>query len=164
MKSILSVIAVSVILVSAGMSYAAENIKADDVVDLTESTVSYKIETAGGEDLVITADYAQTRPNPEIENMDISPLDNVYEGARTFKIITKEGIPIDIQFVYARGERVGMAISAEPSNPASDLEYSQILSAESSGGYIIIFTFVWQGKDLKEVRVEPQLNPFAASR
>ncbi len=160
MKSILSVIALSVILISAGTSSAAENIKADNVVDPAESMVSYKIRAAGGEDLVITADYAQTRPNPEIENMDISPLDAVNEGARTFKIVTKEGIPIEIQYVYARGERVGMKISAEPSNPSSDAEYPQILSVESSSGYIINFTFVWQGKDLKEVRIEPQINPF----
>ena len=162
MKNILSVIALSVILISAGTSSAAENIKADNVVDPAESMVSYKIRAAGGEDLVITADYAQTRPNPEIENMDISPLDAVNEGARTFKIVTKEGIPIEIQYVYARGERVGMKISAEPSNPSSDAEYPQILSVESSGGYIINFTFVWQGKDLKEVRIEPQINPFTA--
>ncbi len=164
MWNILSVIALSVILISAGMSRAEENIKADSIVDRTESRVGYVIKTARGDDyLVITADYAQTRPNPEIENMDISPLDTVNEGTRTFKIATKEGVPIEIQYIYTRGERIGMKIFAEPPNPSSDEEYSQVLSVESGGGYIINFTFIWQGKDLKEVRIEPLINPFAAS-
>lgn len=161
MKSILSVIVVSVILISAGMSRAEEGIKADNVIDLAGSRVSYDIKTTEGEDLIVTADYAKTRPNPEIENMDIAPLNAINEGTKKFKIATKEGAPIELQYVYARGERVGMKISAEPANPSSDAEYPQVLSVESKAGHIINFTFIWQGKELKEVRIEPQENPFA---
>ena len=56
-----------------------------------------------------------------------------------------------------------MKISAEPPNPGSDGEYSQILPVESKGGYIINFTFIWQGRDLKEVRIEPLINPFSGN-
>lgn len=162
MKKIFSVIAVALGLVLAGMSYAEENVSADKIIDIAESKVSYDIKTVGGEDLVITADYASGGANPEIENMDISPRSFISEGTKVFEIATKEGAPIEIQYSYSGGERVGIKVSAEPSNPSLDEEYSQVLSVESKGGHIINFTFIWQGKDLREVRVEPLVNPFAA--
>lgn len=164
MKRIFSITAVALGLVSTGMSYTEENIKADNVIDITESKVSYDIKTARGEDLVITADYASGPAGPEIENMDISPGSPINDGTRLFTVITKESVPIEIQYSYSGGERAGIKISTKPPNPSSDSEYSQILSVESRGGYIINFTFIWQGKDLKEVRMEPLVNPFAARR
>jgi hypothetical protein len=161
MKKTFGIIVVSMMLISAGMSCAEEGVKADNLIDLAGSRVSYEIKTDRGEGLIITADYAKTRPNPEIENMDIAPLNAINEGTKEFKLATKEGIPIELQYVYARGERVGMKIYAEPSNPSSDAEYPQVLSVESNAGYIINFTFIWQGQELKEVRIEPQKNPFA---
>ncbi|MFH1189750.1 MAG: hypothetical protein V1682_03590 [Candidatus Omnitrophota bacterium] len=161
MKNTFSVITISMILASAGISAAGEGVKADRVVDLSKSRVSYVIEAAGGEYLVITADYAETRPDPEIENIDIEPLDTVDKGTRKFRMIAKEGVPIEIEYVYSRGELTGMKISAEPPNPSSDAEYPQVLSVDSKGGNVINFTFIWQGKDLKEVRIEPLVNPFA---
>ncbi|MCX5678745.1 MAG: hypothetical protein NTY76_06525 [Candidatus Omnitrophica bacterium] len=162
MKKIFSIIAAVLGLVFAGMSYAQGNIKADNVIDITESKVSYDIKTAEGEDLVVTADYASGSASPEIENMDIFPRNSINEGIKAFTVTTKEGVPIEIQYAYSGGERVGVKISTKPSHPSSDSEYAQVLSVESKGGYIIKFMFVWQGKDLKEVRVEPLVNPFAA--
>ncbi len=163
MKRVLSVIAMAAILSPVYIVHAQENVKADNIVDIAASKVSYNIKATEGEDLVITADYAETRPSPEIENMDISPVISVKDGIKVFKVLSKEGPVIEIQYSYALGERTGINILAEPPNPSSDTEYSQVLSVESTGGYIINFTFIWQGKDLKEVRIEPRANPFTAS-
>lgn len=164
MRKILSITAVALGLASAGILHAGGSVKADNVIDIAESRVSYDIKTASGEDIVITADYVPGArgTTPEIENMDISPRSPINGGTRAFKVITKEGVPIEIQYSYAGGERTGIKISTKPPNPSSDEEYPQVLSVESKGGYIINFTFIWQGKDLKEVRVEPLVNPFAA--
>lgn len=161
MNKMLSVIAVVSSLAFTGMLQAEGNIKADNVIDAANSKVSYDIRTARGEDLIITADYSSDPAKAEIENMDISPLSPINEGTKVFTVVTKEGVPIDIQYSYSGGERTGIKISAKPSNPSSDAEYPQILSVESKGGYTINFTFIWQGKDLKEVRIEPLINPFA---
>jgi hypothetical protein len=162
MKKIFGITAIALGLAFAGMSYADENIKADNVIDAAGAKVSYDIKTSEGEDLVITADYASPSARAEIENMDIFPRGSASEGIKTFTLATKEGTPIEIQYLYSGPERAGMKISAKPSHPSSDSEYAQVLSVESKGGYIIKFMFVWQGKDLKEVRVEPLVNPFAA--
>lgn len=163
MKKTLGIMAAAAVLFSVCITHAEEKVNADRVVDIAASRVSYDIKTAEGEDLVLTADYAPARPNPELENMDIAPRSALSGGTRAFKIFTKEGFPIEIQYVYENGERAGMKISAEPSDPSSDAEYSQVLSVESKGGHIIKFTFIWQGKDLKEARIEPLINPFSAA-
>jgi len=161
MKKIL-IIAVAVVLAfSAQGALAQDDVKADRVVDLSESIVSYDIKTAEGEDLLLTADYTAIRPSPELENMDIVPQSSISEGTKIFTLQTKEKTPITIQYSFSGGERSDMKISAVPSNPTSDGEYPQILSVESKGGYTIIFTFIWQGGDLKEVRIEPLVNPFS---
>ena len=164
MKKILSIVAAVTVLASAAILHAEEKAGADKITGINESRVSYDIKTVDGEDLVITADYASSRPNPEIENIDISPKDPINEGTRVFKVMTKEGTPIELHYIYEKGERVGMKISAESPNPSSDAEFPQILSVKSEGGRIINFTFIWQGEDLKEVRIEPLVNPFAANR
>lgn len=161
MNRSLSAVAAAVLLFSALSINAQAKIKADTVVDTAESKVSYDIKTSEGEDLVLTADYVSGKPDPELENMDIAPKDPIDEGTKVFKIMSKEGAPIEIQYSYRGGERAGMKIFTEPTNPSSDTEYYQVLSVESKGGYIIHFTFIWQGKDLKEVRIEPLVNPFA---
>lgn len=163
MNKIWIVAIASAIVLSTHGLYAEEGVKADRVVDLSESIVSYDIKTVEGEDLLLTADYTQARPNPELENMDIVPQGLIKEGTKSFTIPTKENTPINIQYSFSGGERSGMKISAQPSNPTSDAEYSQILSVESKGGYTINFTFIWQGGDLKEVRIEPLANPFSAN-
>lgn len=161
MKKMMMCIAVASVVIFSGYElYAQENVKADRVVDMAESVVSYDIKTIEGEDLSLTADYASSRPNPEIENMDIVPRGLAGEGVKSLTIQTKEGAPITIEYSFAFGERTDMKISTKPSNPASDGEYSQILSVESKAGYVINFTFIWQGGDLKEVRIEPMINPF----
>ena len=163
MKKILFIIILSGIAFFAHNLQAVDDVKADRVLDLSESMVSYDIKTDEGEDLLLTADYTPTRPNPELENMDITPQNLIKEGRKSFTIQTKEKTPIVIQYSFSGGVRSDMKISAEPSNPASDAEYSQILSVESKGGYTINFTFIWQGGDLKEVRIEPSVNPFSAN-
>jgi len=161
-KKTLGIMVAGAVLFSVCILHAEEKVSADRVVDIAASRVSYDIKTAEDEDIILTVDYTSERPNPELENMDIVPQGAVKDGTRVFRIQTKEGSPIEIQYVYENGERVGMKISAEPSDPSSDAEYSQVLSVESKGGYIIKFTFIWQGKELKEVRIEPLINPFSA--
>lgn len=161
MKKVAGIIVAVVVLFSGHWVYSQENAKADRVVNFSESIVSYDIKTAEGEDLLLTADYTSARPNPELENMNIVPQNLVNEGAKLFTIQTKEKAPITIQYSFSGGELSDMKISAEPPSPESDGEYSQILSVESKAGYIINFIFIWQGKDLKEVRIEPSVNPFS---
>lgn len=162
MKKLLSI--VTIIVFIAGYSVSAfAALKADNMVDQSKAIVSYDLKTNEGVDLVLTADYSFARPIPDLENMDIAPKDPIRDGTRTFTLRSKEGTPVTIEYTYKNGERVGMKISSQPSNPASDAEYSQILSVESKAGYSISFTFIWQGSDLKEVRIEPSVNPFASN-
>lgn len=152
-----------VFLVSGYAVFAFAAIKADTLVDQSKAIVSYDINTNEGIDLVLTADYSFARPIPDLENMDIIPKAPAKDGAQAFTLRSKEGTPITIEYMYQNGERVGMKIAAEPTNPTTDAEYAQILSVESRAGHIINFTFIWQGKDLKEVRIEPLVNPFASN-
>ncbi len=162
MNKSLGIIAAAVVLFSGYGVYAQENAKADRAVNFSESIVSYDIKTAEGEDLLLTADYTSARPNPELENMNIVPQSSMSEGTKSLTIQTKEKTPITIQYSFSDGGLSDMKISAEPPSPELDGEYSQVLSVESKAGYIINFTFIWQGKDLKEVRIEPSINPFSA--
>ncbi len=161
MKRLASVIAICLILSQARVLYAEESVKADKLVDAALSVVSYDIKTTEGEDIVVTAGYSSTRPNPEIENLDIAPRDSINDGTKICRIPTKEGANIEVNYTYSGGSRVGIKMSAEPSNVSSDEEYTQDLTVQSNGGYMISFAFIWQGKDLKEVRIEPLVNPFS---
>jgi len=162
MRKMLGVVAVAVVLTSASVLNAGGNAAAGGIIDIAGSRASYDIKTVEGEDLVITADYARMRPDPEIENIDIAPRNPSSEGTRVFRIMTREGVPIEIQYLYAGDKCVEIKISAEPSNTSSDAEHSQVLSVEARSGHIINFTFIWQGKELREVRIEPMVNPFAS--
>ncbi|MBN2453113.1 MAG: hypothetical protein JXB40_02470 [Candidatus Omnitrophica bacterium] len=159
MKRLLGIAAAAAIL-AVYPAYAGQGVIADRLVDPSKSVVSFDIATAEGEDLTLTADYSSERPSPEPENMEIMPPGAIKEGTRSFTIRSKEGVPVNIQYLYGGGEMISMRISTESPNPASDAEYLQILSVESRAGHIINFTFVWQGDELKEVRIEPLINPF----
>ncbi len=163
MKKILGIIAVAVLVLRTSVAGADVNANVDKVGDMAKAVVSYEIATSEGDELVLTVDYDSKRPTPEIENMDISPITPISDGTKTFKILTKEGVPIEIEYSYSGGKRTGMKISTAPSNPSSDAEYSQILSVQSKGAHVVNFTFIWQGTELKEVRIEPQVNPFDTS-
>jgi hypothetical protein len=160
MKKILSIMIIASLLFIGYTAHAALTPKADQVVSQARSIVSYDIATNEGQDLVLTADYSAARPTPDLENLDITPKTPVKDGVMSFTLRTQEGAPITVEYTYAKGERVGMKFSAEPPNPGSDAEYTQILSVASKAAYIINFTFVWQGGELKEVRIEPLINPF----
>jgi hypothetical protein len=160
MRKMYRIIFTIVMLCCACSVYADVNANVDRVIDPAKSSVGYDIVTSEGQTLALTIDYDSKRPTPEIENMDISPVAPVSEGTKIFKIPTKEGEPIEIEYSYSNGERTGMKISATPSNPSSDAEYSQIVSVVSKLSHVINFTFVWQGQELKEVRIEPLVNPF----
>lgn len=163
MKKLFIVMVAAAAVLSSYALHAEESVKADRLVDLSESIVSYDIKTAEGEDLLLTADYnTSVRPAPELENMDIVPQTPIKDGTKSFTIPTKEGAPINIQYTFSGNDLSGMKISTAPSNPASDGEYSQILSVVSKAGYTINFTFIWQGGELKEVRIEPSVNPFGS--
>lgn len=161
MRIPLIAVAVFALLTFACAVHAEDSVKADKLVDGASSTVSYDIKSADGDDLVMTAGYSSERPKPEIESLDIVPRAAITDGTQAFKIPTKEGSPIEIQYTYSAGARTDMKVSSEPSSQSAEDEYSQSLTVQSNGGYMISFTFIWQGKDLKEVRIEPLVNPFS---
>ena len=126
MNKIFGLVVLAVVIFSRCFVFAAEGVKADKLLDLSESIVGYDIKTVEGEDLILMADYTSSRPNPELENLNITCQGGMKDGTKSFTIQTKENIPINIEYTFSGGDISGMKISTKPSNPASDGEYSQI--------------------------------------
>lgn len=158
-KNIISIAMAAMLL--APLSVASAAVKADNLANAEESTVSYSVKTAEGEDVIVTVDYTTSGSDAEIENMEIEPAVHVADGTKSLKIPSVEGPAIEIQFTYSLGKRTGIKISSVPPDPSSAVQSNSRSTIESSGGYLIDFDFLWNGKELAEVRVEPRDNPFS---
>jgi hypothetical protein len=143
------------------MSASVRQAGSDRQIDPEASVVAYDIKTEEGEDLWMITDYTGRRPDPELQNMDITPQRALRDGVKTLTVQTDTGRPIEFQYYYKAGERVSVNISVPPPAGQSGAEYEETLTITSKGGYVIRFVFYWKGGELKGVRAEPVVNPFS---
>lgn len=139
---------------------AVQQVEADTEVDHLWSIVSYNIQTVEGDVVQIRVDYTSERPNPILQNLEFVPAEELKEGMKVYKLQTKEKKPIEFSCSYKNGQLENIKIYTDPPSGLEGVGYSEKLSVVSQDGYIINFVFDWSGKELKEVNVEPLINPY----
>jgi len=120
--------------------------------------VTYKLPTEGGEWLDLGIDYADYDPGLPNQNTAIIPPMNQtdFTGEHNFQILTLQGKKIGVKATYQNSKLVQLKL--EP--PKSDTGTKEMLTVETQGGFIINFSFTWNGEKLALMRVDPQTHPF----
>lgn len=137
-----------------------QTVEADKEIDHLMSIVSYNIQTLNGESIQIDADFTYERPDPNLQSLNIVPTQSLKEGMKVYKLQTKQEKPIEFRCFYKDGQLENIVIYTSSPSAAEDIEYIEVLSMVSRGGYIINFTFSWKGETLETVRAEPLINPY----
>lgn len=138
-----------------------KDVLADRQLDPANSVVAYKFDPKDGGPFEIEVKYNNARMEPDIEDIAIVPAACTDGAAKNFTLMTRESKPIGIKGVCKGGRLADIVTIAEPPKTSGNGTSQTTLSAESRGGYIINFTLYWKGKELKAVKVEPLVNPYA---
>jgi hypothetical protein len=137
---------------------------ADKLTDKELSKVVYEVMSVDRQVIGIEMDFTGTRPNPEVQNVRIIPPEGLDANkSTTLKIRSQEGKAIDIAFNYKTGQLDSILVNAKIPDPSSSAAQKEVLTVKSRMGYLLAFTFEWNGKEMKSVRLDPKVNPFGGN-
>jgi len=148
------------LLGKAGVIRAPE---ADEEVDGALSKVGYRVKTTTGEIIAIRVDYASNRPDPPLQHVDLLPPPDLKEGVRSYRLPTREGEDIVIEFHMQHASVESVSVG-RASDPAARARGQATRTVTSEGGYGITFTFSKEGDTETSVRCEPLRNPYACGQ
>lgn len=137
-------------------------IKADKIVDLGNSLVMHEVSTVNNEIVLIYVKYKETRPNPEVFDVNFSIADSKKDGDYSDFIETEQGQRIKITYTYKNNKLAYFKFDTD-FRPAKLREpSSNTFTVVSKGGYKIDFIFYWKDGEIDFIKILPRVNPFTA--
>lgn len=143
-----------------GKARQLQKVEADREIDPANSVVAYDFTSEDGNNFEIRVRYNGSRMEPRIEDVFIVPGNAAEESVLSYRLITREGKPVEFKGVCKKGRLTDtVSMANRPENSSGDT-FQETLSLLSRGGYILNVTLYWKREELKAAKVEPLMNPY----